>query len=73
MTSVEITKEIKRLPGDEQSRVIEFVRHVGENRMLTPEELGALTERMVETKNPAETDQLRDAIMRGFYGTLPHA
>ena len=73
MTAVEIIQEIKRLPRDEQSRVIEYIRHVDENRMLTPEELGALAERMVEAKDPAEADRLRDEITRGFYGPLPQA
>jgi len=42
MTAVEIIEEMKRLPPDEQSRVIEFARHAGENLQLSPEELGRL-------------------------------
>ena len=38
MTAVEIIEEIKRLPRDEQSRVIEFARHAGESPPLSPEE-----------------------------------
>jgi len=73
MTAVEIIEEIKRLPRDEQNQVIEFARHAGENRQLTPEELGQLTKRMVETKDPAEADRLQEEIVRGFYGGQPHA
>ena len=68
MTAVEIIEEIKRLPSDEQSRVIEFARHAGENWQLSPDELGRLAKRMVETKDPAEADRLQEEVVRGFYG-----
>ena len=73
MTAVEIIEEIKRLPRDEQSRVIEFARHAGESHPLSPEELGQLTKRMVEAKDPAEADRLHEEIVRGFYGGQSHA
>ena len=73
MTAVEIIEEIKRLPRDEQSRVIEFARLVGENRQLSPEELGRLAKQMVEAKEPVAADRLREEIVRGFYGGKPHA
>ncbi len=73
MTAVQIIEEIKRLPREEQTRVIEFARQVGENRLLTPEELGQLAKRMVEAKDPAEADRLQEQIERGFYGGPPHA
>lgn len=71
MTAVEIIEEIKRLPRDEQSRVIEFARHAGENRQLSLEELGQLSKRMVETQDSAEADRLQETIERGFYGGQP--
>jgi hypothetical protein len=67
VTAVEIIEEIKRLPRDEQNRVIEFARQVG-SRQLSPEELGELAKRMVEAKDPAEGDRLQEDIVRGFYG-----
>jgi hypothetical protein len=73
MTAVEIIEEIKRLPKVEQSRVIEFARNVTGNRMLTGEELGALAKRMVDAKDPAEADCLKEEIVRGFYGDGTHA
>ena len=73
MTAVEIIEEIKRLPRDEQNRVIEFARHAGENRQLSPEELGRLAKQMVEAKDPTEADRLQAAIEHGFYGGQPHA
>lgn len=68
MTTAEIIEEIKRLPRDEQIQVAEFARHAAEDRPLSPEELGQLAERMVETKDDAEADRLKEEIVRGFYG-----
>ena len=73
MTAVEIIEEIKRLPRDEQSRVIEFARHAGEGRALDPEELGQLAKRIVEAKHPAVADRQQEEIVRGFYGGQSHA
>ena len=73
MTAVEIIEEIKRLPKGEQTKVIEFARQAAEIQPLSPEELGKLAKRMVEAKDPAEADQLKEEIVRGFYGGEPHA
>ncbi len=73
MTAVEIIEEIKRLPKADQNRVIEFARNADENRQLSPDELGKLAKQMVEAKDPAEADRLKEEIMRGFYGDEPHA
>jgi len=73
MTAVEIIEEIKRLPRAEQNRVIEFARHAGETHRLSPEELGQLAQRMVETQDKAEADRLQETIERGFYGGQSHA
>ena len=73
MTAVEIIEEIKRLPQNEQTRVIEFARHAGEDRQLTPEELGELAKRMVEAKDPKEANRLQEEIVHGFYGGQSHA
>ena len=73
MTSAAIIEEIKRLPRDEQNQVIEFVRHLGESRQLSPEELGGLAERMVETQDAVEAERLKEEIVRGFYGGQSHA
>lgn len=73
MTGVEVIEEIKRLPKEERSKVLEFTRELAENRPLTPEELGALTEQMVQAKDPTEADRLQKKIIRGFYGGEAHA
>jgi hypothetical protein len=73
MTVVEIIEEIKRLPRAEQNRIIDFARKAGEARQLTPEELGELTKKMVEAKDPAEADRWQAEIVGGFYGRTANA
>jgi hypothetical protein len=68
MTAIEIIEEIKRLPREEQTRVIEFARQAGETRSLSPEQLRQLAKRMVEAQDPAEADRLQAEIVNGFYG-----
>jgi hypothetical protein len=73
MTATAVIEEIKHLPREEQSRVIQFVNDLAGKRQLAGKELGELTRQMVETKNPAEADRLKEEIVRGFYGDEPHA
>jgi hypothetical protein len=73
MTATAVIEEIKQLPRDEQSRVIQFVKELARERQLTGEELAELTKRMVETKDLVEADRLREEVVRGFYGSEPHA
>ena len=70
---MEIIEEIKRLPLDKQDKVIEFVQKSKANRALSPDELGRLTQRMVDAKNPQEAARLQEEIVQGFYGGKPHA
>ncbi|MDO8540492.1 MAG: hypothetical protein Q7S40_08625 [Opitutaceae bacterium] len=42
-------------------------------RQLSPEELGALAERMVKSKSPRKVAALKEEIIRGFYGHRPKA
>jgi hypothetical protein len=69
MTAVEIIEEIKRLPKGEQAKIIEFARQAAESRPLSPEQLGELAGRMVQTQDPAEADRLQEETVRGFYGS----
>ena len=73
MTATEIIEEIKRLPRLEQVKVAEFARQVVDISLLSPEKLGELANRMVETNDPAEADRLEKEIVRGVYGEEPHA
>ena len=68
MSASEIIQEIQRLPAAERQKVITAL-----NRGLSPEELGALAERMVNASDPAERQALAEELERGWYGTGPHA
>ena len=72
MTAVEVIEEIKRLPEAEQKRVIQFAQSTIENRRLSPDELGKLARQMVEAKDSAEADRLKEETVRGFYGGQAH-
>src|SRR5260370_39772551 len=65
MTAVQIIEEIKRLPSEEQARVIEFAQEAGESRPLTPDELGQLAKRMVETKDPRKPTSCKSRLCAG--------
>lgn len=73
MTATAVIEEIKHLPREEQSRVIQFVNELARKRQLSGEELGKLAKQMVEAKTPAEADRLQEELVRGFYGDEPHA
>ena len=73
MTGIEVIEEIKRLPRNERTKVLEFARQLAESQPLTPEELGELANRMTETHDSAEAGRLQEKIVRGFYGGEPHA
>ncbi len=73
MTGAEVIEEIKRLPSEERAKVIAFARQAADKQPLTPEELGELANRMVETQDAAEAERLQKKIVRGFYGGDSHA
>ena len=73
MTASAVIEEIKALPPEEQSRVIQYALELARRRQLSGKELGDLAKRMVETKDPTEADRLQEDIVRGFYGNEPHA
>ena len=73
MSAAEIIEQIKRLPAEEREKVRNFVRLDLLPGQLTGEELAALGERMISTKDPAEAKRLEDEMVRGFYGSVPHA
>jgi len=73
MTASEVIHEIENLSPEEQAKVIQFAYRLDAERQLSGKELAALAERMVNSTDPAESAILRDAIVRGFYGTKSHA
>jgi hypothetical protein len=68
MTATGVIQEIKNLPPAEQSRVIEFAFELARQRQLPGDKLSELAQRMADSKDPAETQKLREEIHRGFYG-----
>jgi hypothetical protein len=40
----------------------------GKGNRLSPEELGLLAKRLATAPNPAEAAQIKERLMRGFYG-----
>jgi hypothetical protein len=72
MTAPEIIQEIKRLPRDEREKVMNFARSL-EPGQISAEEIGDLVQKMVDAGDPAEAKKLEEEIVRGFYGSLPHA
>jgi len=68
MTAEKVIEEIKQLPREEQSRVLEFTFELARQRQLSGKELTALAKRMVESDDPSEVEKLKAELTRGFYG-----
>jgi hypothetical protein len=69
VTATQIIEEIKRLPSEQKAEVLsELLRSQKDKGMLSPDELVALADRMVATKDPEEADRLEKEIIAGFYG-----
>ena len=69
MTTSEIIEEIERLPSNQKAQVLNaLLQSKTEKGMLSPDELVALADQMVATKDPEEADRLQKQILAGFYG-----
>ena len=69
MTASQIIKEIERLPSKEKAEVLTALLHSQTTkRQLSPDQLVALADQMVATKDPEEADRLEKEILAGFYG-----
>jgi RNase P protein component len=68
MTADRIIEDIKLLPRDEQSRVVQFAVELARSRQLPAEELVVIAQEMLETNDPAEKKRLENELTRGFYG-----
>jgi hypothetical protein len=68
MPADQIIKDIKLLPRDEKSRVVQFAVELSRSRELPAEDLVLIAQKMLETNNPAEKKRLEDELTRGFYG-----
>lgn len=68
MTADQIIQDIKSLPRDQQSRVVQFAVELARSRQLRAEDLVVIAQKMLETTDPAEKKRLEDELTRGFYG-----
>lgn len=73
VTVAQIIEEIGALAREDQCRIVHFAYRLDAERRLTGGELSALAERMAGCVDPAEGLRLREQIVRGFYGSDPHA
>jgi NADH:ubiquinone oxidoreductase subunit E len=65
----QIIEEIKRLPSKEKAEILTaLLRSQTSKGQLSPDELVALADQMVATKNPEEEDRREKEILAGFYG-----
>ena len=70
MTASEVIEEIERLPSKEKTEVLTaLLRSRTTKRQLSPDELVALADQMVATKDPEEADRLEKEILAGFTAT----
>ncbi len=69
VTAQQIIEQIKQLDPKEQLGVIRFAYKLDAERQLTGKELSRLATRMTETDDAAEAATIREAIVRGFYGS----
>jgi hypothetical protein len=68
MTAAEVIEDIKQLPREEQSQVVQFAIELARSRQLPGEELGIIAQKMLDTNDPTEKTRLREELTRGFYG-----
>ena len=68
MTAAKVIEEIRSLPREEQSRVVQFAFELARSRQLSGTEIKALAEKVVNATDPAAKARLRAEITRGFYG-----
>ena len=73
MTATQIIREIETLSPEEQAKVVRFAYRLDAERKLSSDELSALAQRMVDSRDPAESALLRASIVQGFYGVTPNA
>lgn len=73
MTASTVIDEIKHLSPKEQAEVIRFTLQLARTRSLTGDELTVLAQRFAESRDPAEVERLRTAIVGGFYGEASNA
>ncbi|MDQ2867985.1 MAG: hypothetical protein M3R59_06175 [Verrucomicrobiota bacterium] len=64
----QIIREIQHLTPTEQAEVIQFAYRLDAERMLSGKELVALAKKMVAAADPTAALEIREQMIRGFYG-----
>ena len=73
MSATQVIEEIQHLTPTEQAEVIQFAYRLDAERMLSGKELVALAKRMTAATDTAEALEIREQMIRGFYGGKPDA
>ena len=73
MSATEVIAEIEHLTPSEQAEVIQFAYRLDAERMLSGKELVALAKKMIAAADTAEALEIREQMVRGFYGGKPDA
>ena len=73
MTASQVIEEIRHLTPTEQAEVIQFAYRLDAERMLSGKELVALAKKMTAAADTAEALDIREQMVRGFYGGKPDA
>ena len=73
MSAAQVIQEIQHLTPTEQAEVIQFAYRLDAERMLSGKELVALAKKMTAATDTAEALEIREQMIRGFYGGKPDA
>ena len=73
MSATEVIAEIEHLTPSEQAEVIQFAYRLDAERMLSGKELVTLAKKMIAAADTAEALEIREQMVRGFYGGKPDA
>ena len=68
VSAAQVIQEIQHLTPTEQAEVIQFAYRLDAERMLSGRELVALAKKMVAAIDPTEALEIREQMIRGFYG-----
>jgi hypothetical protein len=73
MSASQVIEEIQQLTPAEQAEVIQFAYRLDAERMLSGKELVALARKMTAAADTLEALEIREQMVRGFYGGRPGA
>lgn len=68
VSAAQVIQEIQQLTPAEQAKVIQFAYRLDAERMLSGKELVARAKKMVAAADSTEALEIREQMIRGFYG-----